>query len=180
MTRTSVTLNAGKSDSEYQIIWIDRHFDLRKGAILEGNIEVKAASSGDSICAAGIVLDEDENVFMAIQLGIGAPDERETHIGRLRMDSNGAIGFESADVTEKGCATVTGVEAGKEHTFRLLLRMGGFELYIDDLLMLTYIYRPSGGKVGLLARNAEVVFSNLKAWSMSLPAETSFEMPVAR
>ena len=58
--------------------------------------------------------------------------------------------------------------------------MGGFELYIDDLLMQTYIYKPSSGKVGLLARNAEVVFSDLKAWSMSLPAETSFQMPTIK
>ena len=184
LTKTSVTLDAGKADGEYQITWLDTVFDLQKGGIVEGTIK----AAGQDNCAAGFVLDEGNGVSMAIQLGIGAPEQCETHIGSLRTDPNGEIGFESEDVTIgksrleswMGYATVTGVESGKEHTFRLLLRMGGFELYIDDLLMQTYIYKPSSGKAGLLAQNAEVMFGNLKAWSMSLPAETSFEMPAGR
>ena len=85
-------------------------------------------------------------------------------------DANAPAGheFTSLDVIGKHCASVTGISDGKQHSFRLLARMGGFELYVDDLLVQMYIYNPSGGKIGLLARNAEAVFSDLRAWSMSL------------
>ena len=169
LAKASVTLDAGKADGGYEILWFDTAFDLRKGAILEGTIKADTVTSEDNSCAAGFVLDEGNDGSMAIQLGIGAPEQRETHIGRLRTVPDGGLEFASVDVTGEGCATVTGIEDGKEHTFRLLLRMGGFELYIDDLLMQTYIYKPSSGKVGLLVRNAKVIFGDLKAWSMSLP-----------
>lgn len=168
LAKTSVNLNTSKADSDYQITWLDTTFDLQKGAILEGTVNASTVNSG---CTAGFVFDEGNGGSMAIQLDIGAPDQRETHIGKLRKGTDGTFEFVSEDVTGKYCATVTGIENCKEHTFRLLVRLSVFELYIDDLLMQTYIYKPSGGKVGFLSRNAEVVFSDLKAWSMSLPAE---------
>ncbi|MBC8472900.1 MAG: hypothetical protein H8D56_25845 [Planctomycetes bacterium] len=178
LTNTSVTLDTGKADGDYQSAWLNTTFNLRQGAILEGTIKAGAVTPGDNY-TAGFVLDEGSGGSMAIQLGIGAPQQRETHIGRLRTEPDGALEFVSEDVTGSGCATVTGIEDGKEHTFRLLVRLGGFELYIDDLLMQTYIYQPFFGKVGFLARNAEAVFSDLRAWSMSLPAEASFSMPTS-
>ena len=63
---------------------------------------------------------------------------------------------------------VADVEIGKEHRFRLLVRRGMFELYIDDMLMQTYLYKPGSGKVGFLAHNANVVFRDVQAWNMSL------------
>jgi len=171
LTDTSVDLNTNKSGSDYQIIWIDTAFDLQKGAILEGTINARSLKQKDVGCTAGFVFDEGNGESMAIQLGIGTPDQRETHIGRLKAGTNGTFDFASEDVTGRYCATVTGIEDGKEHSFRLLVRLGVFELYIDDLLMQTYIYKPSVGKVGFLSRNANVTFSDLKAWSMSLLAE---------
>jgi hypothetical protein len=75
------------------------------------------------------------------------------------------------DVTGKGCATVTGVEDGREHTFRLLCRKEMLELYIDDLLVQTYTRPPGSGKVGFLVGNAQAEFSGLSAWAMSFPGE---------
>ena len=86
------------------------------------------------------------------------------------MPPDGKPVFTSDDVTGKGCATVTGIEPGHEHTFRLLVRMGFFELYIDDLLMQTFRYKSGAGKVGFLVHDAKAEFSDLKAWKMSLPA----------
>jgi hypothetical protein len=100
-------------------------------------------------------------------LGIGQPEDRETHIGRLQTTAEGKMQFQSEDVTGKGCATVTGIENGKEHRFRLLVRRGMFELYIDDMLMQTYGYKPGSGKVGFLAHNANVVFRDVQGWNMS-------------
>ena len=76
--------------------------------------------------------------------------------------------FKSEDVTGKGCATVTGIENAKEHRFRLLVRRGMFELYIDDMLMQTYVYKPGSGKLGFVAHDTNVVFRDVKAWDMSL------------
>jgi beta-fructofuranosidase len=45
-----------------------------------------------------------------------------------------------------------------------------FELYIDDFLMQTYIRQPGSGKVGFLVCNAQAELSDLRAWTMSLPA----------
>lgn len=60
----------------------------------------------------------------------------------------------------------------KEHSFRLLVRGSLFEIYVDDLLMQTYIYGERGGNVGLMACNSAAEFSDLHAWEMSFP-ETS-------
>jgi hypothetical protein len=59
------------------------------------------------------------------------------------------------------------IENGKEHRFRLLARRGMFELYIDDMLMQTYVYRLGSGKVDFLAHNANVVFRDIRAWNKS-------------
>jgi hypothetical protein len=165
LKNSSITLDSGKF--EYDMIWLDQIFNLQRGVILEGSIKVPSISTGTD-CAAGLILDEGNSQSMAIQLGIGMQGERETHIGILRKESNENIDFKSEDVTGKGCATVTGIDEGKKHDFRLLTRLGGFELYIDDLLMQTYIYQPVGGRVGFLVRNVEAMFNDLCAWSMSL------------
>jgi hypothetical protein len=158
----------------YDISWFDNTFDLTKGVIVEGTVKANAASN-DNTGAAGFAFREEGGTSTAIQLGIGAPedDNRETHVGILTATAEGADSadgseFTSLDVIGKYCASVTGITDDKQLTFRLLARMGGFELYIDDLLVQMYIYKPSGGKIGMLARNAEAVFGNLKAWSMSL------------
>jgi hypothetical protein len=162
---TSITLDSG--EYEYDMLWLDQTFDLQRGVILEGNIKATSVSTGTD-CAAGLILDEGNSQSMAVQLGIGVQGERETHIGILRKESSDNLEFKSEDVTGKGCATVTGIEKGKEHAFRLLARFKGFELYIDDLLMQTYTYQPIGGRFGFLVRNAEAMFDDLSAWGMSL------------
>ena len=98
----------------------------------------------------------------------------QTHIGGL-LKKEGKLEFKSWDVTGKGCATVSGIDDGKEHTFRLLCRLEMFELYIDDLLMQTYLHKPDSGKIGVVVGNAKAAFSDLKAWRMSFPA--SHETP---
>ena len=102
---------------------------------------------------------------MAVLLGIGKPENRRTRIGHLRPDQDGRTRFRCEDITGKGCATVTGVEDGKEHLFRLLIREQVFELYIDDMLMQTYVYNFSG-RLGFVTSNAKAEFNNLKAWQM--------------
>jgi len=176
LEKNTVELNSRCKKSHYQIVYLSEAFDLNKGIVLEGRIKARPAApqrdSNDTASkarsAAGFVLDEGPKKSMAIQLGIGQPDGRETHIGRLETTAEGKMQFQSEDVTGKGCATVTGIDNGKEHRFRLLVRRGMFELYIDDMLMQTYLYKPGSGKVGFLAHNANVVFRDVQAWNMSL------------
>ncbi|MHC4157307.1 MAG: hypothetical protein ACYST6_20680 [Planctomycetota bacterium] len=176
LEKNTVKLNTRGKKSHYEIVYLNEAFDLHKGVVLEGRIKARpAAAQGDSDdadskakAAAGFVFEEGAKKLVAIQLGIGRPEDRETHIGRLQTSAEGKMQFQSEDVTGKGCATVTGIENGKEHCFRLLVRRGMFELYIDDMLMQTYVYKPGSGKVGFLAHNTNVVFRDVQAWNMSL------------
>ncbi|MFH1731731.1 MAG: hypothetical protein ABIF82_08780 [Planctomycetota bacterium] len=155
----NLTLDAGAGGRK--AVWLEPSFGLGQGAIIEGAIR---ASAGDHRPPAGFVFSEHGGRAIEIRLGVGGPGERETHIGRYNV----VTGFKSEDVTGMGCATVTGIEDGKEHAFRLLLRHDLFELYVDDLLVQTYVYKPEGGKVGLLANDASITFANIEAWRMDL------------
>ncbi len=95
-----------------------------------------------------------------------APEEGEQEIGKIRTD----VGFhvESLDVTGPGSATVTGLDDGKEHTFRLWIRGGQVELYIDDLLMQTFFFLRGSGRIGFISQESEARFSDLKFYAMSL------------
>lgn len=42
------------------------------------------------------------------------------------------------------------------------------ELYIDRLLMQSFFYLKSTGRIGFIAQETEVTFSNLKFYSMNL------------
>jgi hypothetical protein len=137
--------------------------DTSRGSVLEGTI--RATGEGG---AAGFLVEEGDGRHTAVLLGVGAPGSRETQIGSLTVSPGGEATFEPHDVTGGNCATVTGIEDGREHAFRLLVRGGLFELYIDDLLMQTYVCKPSSGRIGFVARGAEAAFGGLRAWTMDL------------
>ena len=171
LEKNKVELNTRDMESHYQIVYLNDVFDLDKGVVLEGRVNASPMAlqqNSKAKPATGFVFEEGPKESYAIQLGIGQPEGREAHIGRLQTSAEGKLQFQSEDVTGKGCATVTGVENGKEHCFRLLVRQGMFELYIDDMLMQTYVYKPSSGKVGFVAHDANVVFKDLQGWDMSL------------
>ena len=101
-----------------------------------------------------------------ILLEIGEPQWRESLIGRIQTE--GSFRFESLDATGRASATVTGLDDGKDHTFRLWLRSGQMELYIDDLLMQSFFYFKATGRIGFIAQESEVNFSKLRFYSMNL------------
>ena len=174
LNKNEVTLKGKCADDGYNVAYLDLEFDYKQGVVIEGTIKAKALVEGcepTTVPSAGLALGDIAKDATAVQLGIGKSRGRETHIGSL-LKKEGKLEFESKDVTGKMCATVTGIDDGKEHTFRLLCRLEMFELYIDDLLMQTYLYKPDSGKIGFVACNAEAIFSDLKAWKMSLPSES--------
>ena len=137
-------------------------FNEDRGVVIEGRI--RAAAHGDGP-GAGPALFEPDGKAMTVLLGVGEPDGRETQTGRADP-ADGA--FELMDSVGRYSACVTGVEDGREHSFRLLSRIGLFELYVDDLLVQTFFYNRGEGRIGLAARNAQVTVSGLKAWNMLL------------
>lgn len=154
-----VTLKGGVNGR--QITWLEPAFDLGRGVILEGTICGVSLGAGAS---AGFAFEENADCTMEIRLGIGTPEHRETYVGRHHP----LTGFCIEDTTGRGCATVTGIGNGTEHTFRLLARHDLFELYIDDLLVQTYTYRPYGGRIGVVASAARVTVTGIIAHAMTL------------
>jgi hypothetical protein len=75
--------------------------------------------------------------------------------------------FRQFTATGRASATVTGLDDGKDHTFRLWLRSGQMELYIDDLLMQSFFYFKATGRIGFIAQESEVDFSKLRFYSMN-------------
>jgi hypothetical protein len=172
LKETSVALNGTGRPDGYEVVYLGEAFDLGPGVVIEGRIRARAATQGSPAGAkavAGFVIEEKPGQAMALQLGIGQAEGRETNIGRLTTGKNGRMEFASEDVTGRGCATVTGLDDGREHSFRLLCRLEMFELYVDDLLMQTYVHEPGSGRVGFLVAHSQAGFSNLRAWAMSFP-----------
>ena len=151
----------GAGAHPHAVTWLPRAFDLRRGAIIEGTLSAHAL--GDCP-AVGFAFAEGNGITMEIRLGIGAPDTRDTQVGRW----NAVTGFSCEDVTGAGCATVRGIDNGTDHPFRLLVRHEVMELYLDDLLVQTYVYRPHDQRVGLITSGASATFRDIVAYAMTL------------
>ena len=178
-TADSVLVNTNKSwrpfpwvdssKSRKGVVILNQRFDLDKGIIIEGNLkasppDARGFSSGKTY--AGFYIEGAENgPGTAIMLEVGESQWRESEIGKLSFDTD--FHFESLDVTGRNCATVTGLDSGKDHTFRLWIRGGQMELYVDDLLMQSFfVLRPSG-RIGFIAQESDAQFSNLKVYQMN-------------
>lgn len=184
LKETSIEVAAKNSPDGYAISYLPVLFDSAGGIVLEGTLRGRSSpgttSGGQVHPSVGLFLDEGGDRATAILLGIGPPERREAQVGRLRLTPGGRGDqrFAATDVTGKGCATATGVDDGRPCAFRLISRRGLFELYVDDMLAQTYYYRPGPGRVGIVARDAQAVFSDLKAWRMSLTISPSGDVGI--
>lgn len=160
-------LNAAKSRKG--VVLLSKYFDLEKGIIIEGNIQANALNSKapyNRKMYAGFYIEGIENgPGTAILLEVGEPQWRASLIGKLTLDTD--FHFEPLDITGRNCATVTGLDNGKSHTFRLWIRGGQMELYIDDLLMQSFFIERATGRIGFLAQESEAQFSGLKFYQMN-------------
>ena len=166
LRNTSFSFDSNGSREGFHVQWLDTDFDISRGIFLEGTIRASAVKSKTENCAAGYVIAERAGNATAIQLGIGLPAKRETHVGSLKEVSDGSFEFSSRDVTGSDCATANGISNNDRHFFRLFIHRGAFELYIDDLLMQTHWCKPEGTKIGFLARNSDVTVGDLKAFCL--------------
>jgi hypothetical protein len=141
------------------------NIDAERGAVIEG--ELRTEPKQGLPCDVGFYLEEDEGRGTAVLLEVGHPTWRRSRIGRLRLSDG--FDFASLDETGPGCATVTGLDPGTPHRFRFWIRRHMFELYVDDVLMQTFVTGgPLTGRVGLVVRNGTARFSVLRAWTMDL------------
>ena len=139
-------------------------FDMERGVILEGTIEVGAGRNRP--CYAGFYLEAKDGEGTGILLAVSDAASRCSHVGALKLGKQ--WDFRSCDETGPGCATVTGIAPGCKHTFRLWMHHDIFELYIDDLLVQTMAVGERSGRVGFLVQNGAATVADLKAWSMNL------------
>ena len=119
------------------VVVLNQRFDLNQGLIVEGLLRgstlTKPWNDARKTYAGFYIEGSEKNTGTAVMLEVGEPQWRESKIGRVRTDTT--FIFEALDVTGKHSATVTGLDNGKDHSFRLWLRGGQMELYVDNMLM---------------------------------------------
>ncbi len=195
-TRSSLTPSGNKALSmtaghDGAIALLPAKFDFTRGVIIEGGL--KAIEPRGSIgthwhaAAAGFFFEEGERHGMLVQLEtlgltrIGAFDYQPepvfdadefrvaaygntqrggTHLGLSRFAQEDVIG-------PIGCAAPCGIRNATTHRFRLLIKHGIWELYLDDLYVQTYITGPASGRIGLFAKSGAIEFSDLRCWTMT-------------
>ena len=152
------------------VVVLDRKFDLDKGLILEGSLVARSLTNmlqdAQKTYAGFYIEGAHAGPGTAILLEVGEPQWRESQIRKVRLGET--LEFETLDRTGQNCATVRGLDDGKEHTFRLWLRGGQMEIYVDDMLMQSFFFYAPSGRIGFMAQESAVQFSNLKAYEMSI------------
>jgi hypothetical protein len=141
---------------------IDAVFDFDKGCVLEGSMKVTAI---DTLVfpAAGICLEKNNREATAILFDTWG----QTEIGAFSWSEQPR--FEARDITGFGCATVAGIPSGETCSFRLLVRKGIFEIYLNDLLVQTYSAEGLTGRIGFIVQDGQGTFGRPRAWEMRLP-----------
>lgn len=156
---------------------LDQRFDLNKGIIVEGSIKaspVNARGVNSGNTKAGFYIEGTPGQpGTAILLTVGEPQWRESQIGKLSLE--GGWNFETLDRIGRYTAAVNGLDSGKDHTFRLWLRGGQMELYLDDVLMQSFFLQSPSGRIGFLSQESDTQISNLKIFEMNLATAHSVE-----
>ena len=151
------------------VVVLNKRFDLDKGLIVEGQIQARSLTTrlqNWRKTYAGIYIEGTEpGPGTAIMLEVGDPQWRESQIGDLRLDAE--FHFTPLDITGRHCATVTGLNDATGHTFRLWLRGGQLELYVDGLLMQSFFFHTPSGRIGFISQESEAQFSQLKFYEMN-------------
>lgn len=164
-TSDSLTVHTDKSWREFP--WLDAAKARKAVVVLNRPFGARNPSNRSRSYAGFFVEGNEANTGSAILLNIGEPQWRESKIGKVRIGAAG-FDFEPLDVTGRECATVTGLDNGRDHTFRLWLRGGQMELYIDDMLMQSFFFFAPSGRIGFIAQESEAQFSGLKFYAMNL------------
>jgi len=185
----ALTMQAGRDGA---IALLPEQFDLARGIILEGTLKA-TEPRGPVIgthwhaAAAGFYFEEAPGKGMLVQLetlGLTRTgvfeyrpeptfedDEfRVAAVGNIQRGGPylGLSCFVEEDVIGPlGYAVPCGIRSGTSHRFRLLVKHGIWELYLDDLYVQTYITGTTSGRMGLFAKSGPVEFTDLRCWAMT-------------
>lgn len=156
--------DANPHGDEYAAAVLDESFDLETGIVVEGTLTINACHKFRP-SKAGFYFEETATSGTYLLLEAGDPRRRRSDIGGVEWGAQPRI--EQRDITQYGAATVTGITNQQEHRFRIFYRHNIFELYIDDLLMQTFITaNPPTGRFGFVVLNARCVYSDVRIWRM--------------
>jgi hypothetical protein len=184
----TLVLTAGRDGG---IAMLPRTFDFNTGIILEG--AVKATEPRTSVgthwlaAAAGFYLEQTPGRGMLVQLetlgltrtgvfeyapapAFDADEFRVAAHGNTNRSGPylGLSRFTQEDVIGSlGYAPPCGLRNGTAHRFRLLVKDGVWELYLDDLYVQTYITGSASGRLGLFAKSGKIEFGDLECRALS-------------
>jgi hypothetical protein len=135
------------------------HFDLERGVIVEGTMQVHAPPKRWS--GIGVYVEEDARQDTGTALL--AQTRGYTEIGPLRGGGQGRGRFVADD------ALPLGIGDGVSSSFRLLVRQSLLEFYLDDRLVQCYsLPERSSGRLGLVVESGRALFEGLRAWEMNI------------
>jgi hypothetical protein len=141
------------------VIELANRVDVNRGVILEGGMTIE--QTGDRWSSAGLFIETHPRHIAGTALL--AETRGEVQIGNLFLKGYGGVpDFWSVDIRPAELGP------GRRSGFRLLLRRGLLEFYLDDRLIQCYsLIRKPTGRIGLLVESGRVVFDSLRLWQMS-------------
>jgi hypothetical protein len=185
----AIALHAGHDGA---VAMLPGRFDFERGVVIDGTLkatELRGPVVGTHwhAATAGMYFEQSPGKGMLIQqetLGLtrigmfeyrpepafDADEFRLVAVGISKRggDYLGLSRFSQEDVIGPiGYAPPCGVHNAEPHRFRLLIKHGIFEFYLDDLLVQTYITGATSGRLGLFAKSGAVEFSGLRLWTMT-------------
>lgn len=156
---------------DFSIAVMTNTLDLEKGAVIEGTLKIESktieTNSKFRPSKAGFYFEESESSGTFVLLGAGHPRWRRSDIGSIEWGT--PLRTSLRDVTEYGAATVTGIADKHQHHFRIFFRRNMFEVYIDDLLMQSFVTGSAPtGRFGFIVQNSRCTFADIQVWEMNL------------
>jgi len=139
---------------------LEPRFDVDRGFILEGTIQVP---NEESALLPGVYLESGEErptVIRVLPNGV-------SQIGTVKRDGSD-FQPRKAQVVWAGSAEIDReMDFGPTARFRILVRHGMLEFYLDDILFhIRSLTKPATGKIGIVGAPGSV--GKLKAWQMNL------------
>jgi hypothetical protein len=192
VTPVSPTTLHMKGGRDGAIALLPGTFDFTRGIILEGTLKA-TEPRGPVIgthwlaAAAGFYFEEEPGkgtVLMLETLGLtrsgpfeyqpepafDADESRVAAHGNANRSGPylGLSRFTPEDIIGPlGYAVPCGIRSGTVHHFRLIVRHGIWELYLDDRYVQACITGPTHGRLGLFAKNGPVEFTDLRCSAMT-------------
>ena len=166
----------GNQIDDYDLlIQFNQELNFDKGIVAEGTFcaSLNKMNPDDTWPACwrpssvGFFFGETETFGTAIVLETGDACKRKSSVQEITLGE--ILERKTIDVTDEGCATVCGVDIDKPHSFKLFVRQNMYELYVDDLLVQTFVTMRVGvSSFGILLQNVRIQMSDFHIFEMNV------------